>query len=70
MNTLKTVKEMIKNMTTRVIDNGTAGTGACPICNADKTAIVKPDASRPTYFICSVCGYNESQLAKFPSHEE
>jgi hypothetical protein len=53
---------------TRVFDNGTQGTGCCPICNADKTAIIRPDASKPTEYICSVCGYNESMEAKFPSH--
>ena len=55
---------------TRVIDNGSQG-GACPVCNADKNAIAKPDAvGKPDYYICVVCGYDESQQAKFPSHEE
>lgn len=57
-------------MTTRIIDNVGEGTGACPICNADKTAIVQPDAThKPDYWICSVCGYDESEDAVFPSHQ-
>jgi hypothetical protein len=33
--------------------------------------IVAPDqAARPGYYVCIVCGYDESQAAKFPSHEE
>lgn len=52
-------------MTARVID------GPCPVCNADKNAIVEPDqAARPGYYVCIVCGYDESQATKFPSHEE
>jgi transcription elongation factor Elf1 len=50
---------------TRVVD------GPCPRCNADKSKIFQPDAvNHPTYFVCSVCGYDESLSDKFPSHIE
>jgi hypothetical protein len=53
---------------TRIIDNLSDDT-SCPVCGASKELIKVVDPSRPTYLVCTSCGYDESNTAKFPSHE-
>ena len=61
-------------MTTRVLDNDTGRGGCCPVCNADKSLVIKitPDSIHHAeifHYECQVCGYDESQQDVFPSHQ-
>jgi len=48
--------------------------GPCPVCGELAANIKKEtrtvDQAPVDFYVCQSCGYDESQAAKFPSHEE